>query len=210
MFPSSIDRLPSAEKRRDFCNELGFDPLVPIVFYADEGLARSGIFGWTDEIAIQNLKTIASACSESGLQLLVRPRQGSEQFFDGIDLSDANVAFDRRLSLVDSIASSCASIGCLSTVHETAIAMKKPLITPLWFFGDHMASHLPYMKYNAAHTVATPSDLKEALRAASEGRLTTSTADYECRRFHYSDGRAAQRIVQGIMDVVGVPAELLA
>ena len=76
---------PSAEKRRDFCNELGFDPLVPIVFYADEGLARSGIFEWTDEIAIQNLKTIAAACAESGLQLLARPRQGSEQFFDGID-----------------------------------------------------------------------------------------------------------------------------
>jgi hypothetical protein len=86
--------------------------------------------------------------------------------------------------------------------------MKKPLITPLWFFNGHPASHLPYMKYNAAHTVATPEELREALRTASEGRLTTSTADYEYRRLSHNDGRAAQRILQGIMDVAGVPAEL--
>jgi hypothetical protein len=199
-----------AEKRRKLCDELGLDPLIPVVFYADEGLARSGIFGWTNDIAVQNLKMIASACAEAGLQLLVRPRQGSEHFFKDVNISGATVVFDRRLSLVDSLALSCASVGCLSTVHETAIAMKKPLITPLWFFNDHPASHLPYMKYNAAHTVTTPSDLKEALRAASEGRLTTSTADYECQRFSHNDGRAAQRILQGIMDVAGVPAGLLA
>lgn len=207
--PFKYLRNPMPENRRQqLFKQLGLDPFAPIVFYADEGLARSGIFGWTNEIGIRNFDLIAKACSDAGLQLLVRPRQGAEEFLNGTNLSTASVVFNRTISLVDSLALACASIGCLSTVHETALVMRRPLITPLWFLNTHPTDHLPYLKYGAAYTVTTHAELVQALRNAADGHLTASTANYEHHRFGQTDGCAAHRIVEAIMHVVNARSAL--
>src|SRR5262249_38716771 len=64
----------SPRDRAALAESVGLNPDIPILFYADEGLADSKKFGWNEGFRLQVLEQICEACHKAGVQLLFRPR----------------------------------------------------------------------------------------------------------------------------------------
>jgi len=199
----AIRRLHSplpADTRSALVRSIGLDPDKPILFHADEGLAECGGFGWTPAFRDERLAELYAACRAAGVQLLARPRPvespGFREFWDG----KQGVAVTRELPLVDSVDVSFAAVGTMSTVLETAAALKKPILSPLWYFNGHEIIS-PYLKCGAAEPVQSPGLFADAIGSALKGELRPATRQFAAHWLGPTDAEVSRKVVDTILAV---------
>jgi len=192
----------NAEQRADLVRSIGLDPAVPVVFYADEGLAEAATFGWTRGGWADRMTELYSCCQDAGVQLLFRPRRVETTTADLGWNGKKGVATTRAVTIVDSVDLSAVVVGTITTVLQTAVILGKPILVPVWYFGGRgRETHSPYLKYRAGIPVQSPELLRDVISRAVAGELRIDTAEFAARHLGPCDGSASSRIARAILDL---------
>ena len=186
------------DERARLVESIGLDPGTPILFYPDEGLTDGNVFGWTPSFRADRLRELYASCRQAGVQLLIRPRSHGLSQNDRVLEGCKGVVVSRSIALVDSIDIAAVVVGTISTVLETAVVLRKPILSPLWYISGR-ANDSPYLKYRAATAVESPDDLSHMILQAANGCLRANTEEFATKRLGVLDGSASKRIVAAIL-----------
>jgi hypothetical protein len=181
---------------------IGLNGDQSVVCFMDEALVEQRLFGWTEATRHEAIAELYRICHLAGNQLLVRPHPATagaavdalRSAFSG----RPGIAITRTLSLVDTLECSDAVFGLMSTALETAIVLRKPILTPLWYMnGD--AGFSSYLRLGAATSLAQPSEMEGAIHRAVHGKESPDTQQFVTHKMGPVDGNAASRIIASIM-----------
>ncbi len=189
-------------------DSLGLALNRPVIFCPDEGWAANGTFGWTVESTRRWYADLDNAAGQLGAQVLVRPRPAdgdlrgpNGRVYLVKDLCEGlpNVIVSRSSTVCEATEIANVVIGMMSTVIETAVAMRRPILVPAWGFSDSPIDASPYVRFGAARVIKSQQDLAADIRKALADPEVVISPAFARQRLGPPDGGALSRIVAEIL-----------
>ncbi len=186
-------------RRRSFLEQLGFSADKPLLFVATQNFPRV-------EDRLRVLEILLGRTSDlTGWQVLIKPHPGEtdglvERYLKGVDATVVRVRSD--VDLYSSLSAADVVATGTSTVGIEALLFRKPVITV-----GGLPQPLDLAERGAALEVNSPSEFVEALVRLERDRefamaLAARASEYVERHFHRLDGRASDRVVELIDELV--------
>ncbi len=191
----------SAEVRASALARIGLKADVPTLCYLEEGFVEQQHFaGWSSDRRTQALKEISAVCAGLRIQLLVRPHPASNAAEMHAALSSqSHAVVSRDLSLDESLDFSAAVVGMFSTALDSALALGRPIVVPIWHAPD-LEPLSPYLRHEAGARAQNPEQLRALIRRILDGDPPTTHAERYVRlRLGPMDGCAADRARAAIL-----------
>ncbi|MBI5482356.1 MAG: hypothetical protein HY906_26105 [Deltaproteobacteria bacterium] len=193
--PNLDDAMAQRYSSRAECARAEGIPDAPYVLYLEDAFVGDGWKGWTVASRRAHLKEVEDCCRDAGYHLVVKlhPQSARERSPDDFaGLTNSSVLGQARIADLVRFAERC--VGHISSTVRLPILMGKPLLVPQW----GISADLP--RYYGEEVVTYCRTIDDFAARLKVNSFEYSRDAYIAHEMTYSDGKAAERIVQAIAD----------